>query len=56
MSATERVEAAPRAVSPVPMRDLLAACAAANAISTPPRVPDRETVQPRAAAGHREAA
>ncbi|MDN3024608.1 hypothetical protein [Streptomyces sp. S.PB5] len=49
MSATERDETAPRtasAVSAVPMRDLLAACAAANAISTPPRVPDRETLQP----------
>jgi hypothetical protein len=38
------------------MRDLLAACAAANAISTPPRVPDRETARPGAAAEHREAA
>jgi hypothetical protein len=55
MSATERVEAAPRAVSAVPMRDLLAACAAANAISTPPRVPDRETLQVPTAE-HREAA
>ncbi|GGS23930.1 hypothetical protein AB0E75_03735 [Streptomyces griseoviridis] len=38
----------------VPMRDLLAACAAAAAISTPPRAPEPE---PRAAAPeHREAA
>ena len=51
MAATERDEAAPRVVSavPVPMRDLLAACAAAQVISTPPRVPDREAVCPRAA-------
>jgi hypothetical protein len=48
MSATERDEATPRAVSAVPMRELLAACAAANVISTPPRVPDRETTRPRA--------
>ncbi|MHC3468368.1 hypothetical protein ACYF6T_06615 [Streptomyces sp. 7R007] len=38
--ATERDEASPRVVSAVPMRELLASCAAANAISTPPRVPD----------------
>ncbi|MES5816401.1 hypothetical protein [Streptomyces sp. RG80] len=55
MPATERDESVPRAVSAVPMRDLLAACAAANAISTPPRVPDREAVRPPVT-GHREAA
>jgi hypothetical protein len=55
MAATERDEAAPRVVSAVPMRDLLAACAAANVISTPPRVPDREAVRP-SAAGQRKAA
>ncbi|MFF7448496.1 MULTISPECIES: hypothetical protein [unclassified Streptomyces] len=55
MSATERHEPVPRAVTAVPMRDLLAACAAAHAISTPPRVPDRETLPPRVTE-HREAA
>ncbi|MFF1291949.1 MULTISPECIES: hypothetical protein [unclassified Streptomyces] len=57
MAATERDEAAPRVVSavPVPMRDLLAACAAAQVISTPPRVPDREAVR-SSAAGQRKAA
>ena len=53
MSATERDESTPRAVSAVPVRDLLAACAAAHAISTPPRLPDPETVSREP---HREAA
>nr|WP_169808010.1 hypothetical protein [Streptomyces antibioticus] len=53
MSATERDESTPRAVSAVSMRDLLAACAAAHTISTPPRLPDPETL-PRES--HREAA
>ncbi|MGX1132567.1 hypothetical protein RKD49_004757 [Streptomyces glaucescens] len=47
MSATERDETPPRAaaplspVPPVSMRDLLASCAAATAVSTPPREPRR---------------
>ncbi|MFF1273780.1 hypothetical protein ACFVZC_10285 [Streptomyces marokkonensis] len=47
--------AQPRQLPEVPMRDLLAACAAAAAVSTPPRAPE----QPRHAGrvrGHREAA
>ncbi|MCZ9342670.1 hypothetical protein NGM37_33430 [Streptomyces sp. TRM76130] len=40
--------------APVPMRDLLAACAAAKAISTPPRAPEPEPR--RAAPERREAA
>ncbi|MET7473066.1 hypothetical protein ABZT17_01695 [Streptomyces sp. NPDC005648] len=40
MSATERDEQRPRVVSAVPMRELLASCAAAAEISTPPRLPD----------------
>ncbi|MEV5548922.1 hypothetical protein AB0L35_22815 [Streptomyces sp. NPDC052309] len=44
----------PHAVASVSMHDLLAACAAAKAVSTPPRPPVPE---PRPAAGqHREAA
>ena len=50
MSATERDEV-PRVVS---MRDLLASCAAATAISTPPRLPDPEVSQP--VEDHRKAA
>ncbi|WP_208782866.1 hypothetical protein [Streptomyces griseorubiginosus] len=47
MSATERslperAETLPRTVSGVSMRDLLASCAAATVISTPPRMPDPE--------------
>jgi hypothetical protein len=58
MSATERslperTETLPRSVSGasgVSMRDLLASCAAASVISTPPRVPDAElTERPEAA-------
>ncbi|MFF0158793.1 hypothetical protein ACFYRY_14850 [Streptomyces sp. NPDC005263] len=46
MSATES-KAQPQscAVAGVSMRDLLASCAAASAVSTPPRVPDPQTVQ-----------
>ena len=40
----------------VSMRDLLAAGAAANVISTPPRLPDPETTRERAEHGHRDAA
>ncbi len=44
----------PQSLPGVPMRDLLAACAAAAAVSTPPRAPE----PPRAerAREHREAA
>ncbi|GGV84148.1 hypothetical protein [Streptomyces griseoloalbus] len=41
----------PQPLAGVPMRDLLAACAAAAAVSTPPRAPE-----PRPAEDHREAA
>ncbi|MFI9175646.1 hypothetical protein [Streptomyces lincolnensis] len=44
MSATEKAQPYP-VVAAVSMRDLLASCAAANAISTPPRMPDPQTVQ-----------
>jgi hypothetical protein len=62
MSATERsvaqrAETLPRGVPGVPgvsMRDLLASCAAATAISTPPRLPDPETLRPPVP--HRDAA
>lgn len=44
----------PSPVAGVPMRDLLASCAAAEAVSTPPRLPDpavarRQVDHPRAA-------
>ncbi|MEU2586262.1 hypothetical protein ABZ612_25540 [Streptomyces avermitilis] len=39
MPASERDEAPPRARAGVSMRDLLASCAAARAVSTPPRAP-----------------
>jgi len=58
MSATEssaaESAAPPNAVAGVSMRDLLASCAAANAVSTPPRVPDPQTVE--RPAEHRKAA
>ncbi|MGW3119124.1 hypothetical protein ACWDBW_18610 [Streptomyces sp. NPDC001107] len=41
-------------VAGVSMRELLASCAAADAVSTPPRLPDPEVSRP--SAGHREAA
>ncbi|BFO14552.1 hypothetical protein SHKM778_09400 [Streptomyces sp. KM77-8] len=45
----------PQPVSGIPMRDLLASCAAAAAVSTPPRAPDpRPAAEP--AKDHREAA
>ncbi|WP_405617985.1 hypothetical protein [Streptomyces sp. NBC_00076] len=56
MSATES-KAQPQsqyAVAGVSMRDLLASCAAANAVSTPPRMPDPQTVE--RPAEHRKAA
>lgn len=51
MSATEsarRTTAQPQAkpFDGVPMRDLLAACAAATAISTPPRAPEPRPLAP----------
>jgi hypothetical protein len=56
MSATEnKPQPPPYAVgAAVSMRDLLASCAAATAISTPPRLPDPGTIQPPAE--HRKAA
>ncbi|MET7849119.1 hypothetical protein AB0D78_35575 [Streptomyces avermitilis] len=39
MPASERDETPPRASAGVSMRDLLASCAAARAVSTPPRAP-----------------
>ncbi|MGY0069214.1 hypothetical protein ACWZEH_20985 [Streptomyces sp. QTS137] len=65
MPATEssrRTEARPQSSTGVSMRDLLAAGAAAAAISTPPRAPEPQPhprPQPRLAGpvnGHREAA
>ncbi|WP_167382922.1 hypothetical protein [Streptomyces mangrovisoli] len=58
MSAPERDETPARAVPVVTMRELLASCAAAAAVSTPPRLPDPA---PRTCPGprphdHREAA
>ncbi|MFC8369414.1 MULTISPECIES: hypothetical protein [unclassified Streptomyces] len=41
-------------LSGIPMRDLLASCAAAAAVSTPPRAPEPRPCEP--AKGHREAA
>ncbi|MEV5884087.1 hypothetical protein AB0L74_15385 [Streptomyces sp. NPDC052020] len=40
----------------VSMGDLLAACAAATAVSTPPRPPDLPAAASRRAGEHREAA
>ncbi|MGI5457141.1 hypothetical protein ACQEWB_29055 [Streptomyces sp. CA-249302] len=56
MPATESNEQKPYAVvAGVSMRDLLASCAAAEAISTPPRVPDPEVAR-RSVQQRREAA
>ncbi|WP_327697141.1 hypothetical protein [Streptomyces sp. NBC_00459] len=50
MSATENTpKPKPYAVPGVSMRDLLAAGAAARAVSTPPRVPDVPVRRPEAA-------
>ncbi|MFF4210602.1 hypothetical protein ACFYZE_14835 [Streptomyces sp. NPDC001796] len=49
MPASERDEAQPRVVPGprnVSMKDLLASCAAAKAVSTPPRDPAPDTHQP----------
>jgi hypothetical protein len=55
MPATESNEQQQYAVvAGVTMRELLASCAHAEAVSTPPRLPDPETAWPPAA--HREAA
>jgi len=51
MSVTERDQVP---VPEVSMRDLLASCAAARAVSTPPRLPDPEVARPPAE--HRKAA
>ncbi|KUL46187.1 hypothetical protein [Streptomyces regalis] len=60
MSASEnKVQQRPQVVAGVAgvsMRDLLAAGAAANVISTPPRAPEPEAPRPAADHGHREAA
>jgi len=53
MPASERDQALPRVTAAVSMRDLLASCAAADAVSTPPRAPApaaRVRKQPRKAA------
>ncbi|WP_078861388.1 hypothetical protein [Streptomyces sp. NRRL F-5650] len=48
-----RPRSEPPASAGVPMRDLLASCAAAKAVSTPPRAPEPETRRPlRDRAGH----
>ncbi|WP_351226497.1 hypothetical protein [Streptomyces sp. NPDC002133] len=49
MSAPEREvqpQSRPRSPSAFSMRDLLASCAAASAVSTPPRERDAETPEP----------
>ncbi|MFE5819707.1 hypothetical protein [Streptomyces sp. NPDC056479] len=57
MPASEnKVQQRPQVVAGVSMRDLLAAGAAANVISTPPRVPDAQTPRSSADHGRREAA
>jgi len=60
MSASERDEAQPRVVAGaagVSMRDLLASCAAAKAVSTPPRDPAPEAPRATPTTGeHRRAA
>ncbi|WP_367321317.1 hypothetical protein [Streptomyces sp. HUAS ZL42] len=63
MSATESAssrtaQGRPRVLAGVSMHDLLASCAAATAISTPPREPDPETRTEPAGrpTEHREAA
>ncbi|MEU9590023.1 hypothetical protein ACGF7W_12720 [Streptomyces sp. NPDC048219] len=50
----EPVTQQPPAPAGVSMRDLLAACAAAAAVSTPPRTPEPEECRP--VREHREAA
>ncbi|WP_434091984.1 hypothetical protein [Streptomyces coelicoflavus] len=51
-----RPESQSSAPAGVSMRDLLASCAAATAVSTPPRAPEPETRRPvRERPGHRAA-
>lgn len=54
MPVTERDATQPRPPSGVSMRDLLASCAAASAVSTPPRAPEPRA--PRAPVQERRAA
>ncbi|MFD1658964.1 hypothetical protein ACFSL4_12285 [Streptomyces caeni] len=63
MPASERDEAPPRVeagaaagAAGVPMRDLLAACAAAKAVSTPPRPPAAGTPRRTPATGEQRRA
>lgn len=60
MSATEpKTQPRPFALAGVSMRDLLASCAAADAVSRPPRAPEpreQATAREQAAREHREAA
>ncbi|WP_369233849.1 hypothetical protein AB5J56_18470 [Streptomyces sp. R21] len=46
MPASERDQALPRVTAAVSMRDLLASCAAADAVSTPPRPPAPPRTEP----------
>ncbi|MFJ3233320.1 hypothetical protein [Streptomyces sp. NPDC086787] len=41
-----RVQPPPRPLAGVPMRELLASCAAAAAVSSPPREPEPKTAGP----------
>ncbi|WP_073948319.1 hypothetical protein [Streptomyces kebangsaanensis] len=50
-----RSEPRPHVVGGVSMRDLLASCAAAEAVSRPPRAPE-PAEDPRTAGEHRQAA
>lgn len=47
MTVSER-EAQPRRTQGVSMSDLLASCAAANAVSTPPNPAERDAAEPEA--------
>ncbi|MGW7262542.1 hypothetical protein [Streptomyces sp. NPDC054842] len=46
MPTSERDEALPRVLAAVSMRDLLASCAAADAVSTPPPAPAPPRAEP----------
>ncbi|MFD5267149.1 hypothetical protein [Streptomyces sp. NPDC058335] len=57
MPATEpKAPRRPSALAGVSMRDLLASCAAAEAVSRPPREPDPTTTVEKRHVQHREAA
>lgn len=59
MPVPERDETPPRVVAAVSMRDLLASCAAATAVSTPPRPTtpaEPRRPEPERVTEHREAA